>query len=74
MTEDDWIVLFRMCAIALGGVVLIYAVSRGLSEARKRKPKPRVEWPANVVEFKKQEFLEKQTSYQMMHRQSRRIH
>lgn len=71
MNEDDVLTLFRMVAIALGGVVLIFAVSRAL---RKDKPKPRVEWPDNVVQFKKQEFLETRTNYQLIHKPSRRIH
>jgi len=71
MNEEDVLVLFRMFAIALGGVVLIYAVSRAL---RRDKPKPRVEWPDNVVQFKKQDFLETRTEYRAIHRPSRRLH
>ena len=74
MTTEDYMILFRMAAITLGGVVLILAVSRGLREHRKSKPQPRVEWPDNVVEFRKQEFLEKQSEYRAIHRPSRRIH
>ena len=74
MTSEDYMILFRMAAIAFGGVVLILAVSRGLREHRKSKPRPRIEWPDNVVEFRKQDFLEKQSEYAAIHRPSRRIH